>query len=140
MVAIEMKSNHENPRWLLPDENDQSVGHFHFRLGARSHKWRPPTDVYENEDVFIVRVEIAGMRDSEFSISINNKILTIEGVRSDQLERRAYHQMEIHFGEFKTEVLLHWPVDSGSVQAEYTDGILRCVLPKTKPHQVKIGK
>ncbi len=140
MVAIELKSNPKNPLWLLPDENDITVGYFHYRAGARSHKWRPPTDVYENEDAIIIRIEIAGMRDSKFSISLNNRVLTIQGVRPDQLERRAYHQMEINFGEFKTEVALHWPVDSQAVQAEYTDGILRLVLPKTKPHQVKIGK
>lgn len=140
MVAIELISKQENPRWLMPDENDQSVGHFHFRPGTRSHKWRPPTDVYENENEIIVRVEIAGMKDSEFSISLNDRVLTIEGVRHDQFERRAYHQMEIPFGDFKTEVLIHWQVDSDSVQAEYTDGILRCVLPKSKPQQVKIGK
>ena len=140
MISIELKSNPKNPMWLLPDENYKTVGHFHYRTSARSPKWRPPTDVYENEEAIIVRVEIAGMSESEFSISLNDRTLTIQGVRPDQSERRAYHQMEINFGEFKTEVLLHWPVDSQDVQAEYKDGILRLVLPKTKPHQVKIGK
>jgi HSP20 family protein len=80
------------------------------------------------------------MRDSEFLITLNDRMLTIEGVRSDQIERRAYHQMEIRFGEFKSEVALSVPVDSQDVQAEYSDGVLRVVLPKTKTHQIQIGK
>jgi len=139
-VEIEMKSNQGDSLWQAPDESEVGTGNIRYRPGARSHKWRPPTDVYENEEAIIIRVEIAGMRDSEFSITLNDRVLTIEGVRPDQLERRAYHQMEIRFGEFKSEVALSVPVDSQVVQAEYSDGILRVVLPKTKPHQIQIGK
>ena len=139
-IAIEYKSSQSKPVWNSPDENEKTIGVFHYRIGSRSHKWRPPTDVYENQDAIIVRVEIAGMRDSDFSITLNDRVLIIEGVRPDRSERRAYHQMEIRFGEFKTEVLLHVPVDSQDIQAEYMDGILRLVLPKTKSHQIQIGK
>jgi HSP20 family protein len=139
-VAVEHESNPLKPVWRSQDENEKNMSIFRYRIGSRSYKWRPPTDVYENQDAIIVRVEIAGMRDSDFSITLNDRVLTIEGVRPDQSERRAYHQMEIRFGEFKTEVLLHVPVDSQTIQAEYLDGILRLVLPKIKPHQIQIGK
>lgn len=140
MINTQLKSVHKRPVWLTPEVNEQNSGHFHYRIGGRTHKWRPPTDVYETEDEIIVRVEIAGMRDSEFSISLNDRVLTIEGARIDHGERRAFHQMEIPFGEFSTEVILHWAVESDAVEAEYNDGILRLVLPKTKPYQIKIGK
>jgi HSP20 family molecular chaperone IbpA len=29
---------------------------------VRASAWNPPTDIYETEDHFVVRVEIAGMR------------------------------------------------------------------------------
>jgi HSP20 family protein len=80
------------------------------------------------------------MRESEFSISLEDRVLSIQGIRPDQPERRAYHQMEIRFGEFNTEVDLHWAVDSQAVEAEYKDGILMLVLPKAKSHQIKVGK
>jgi HSP20 family protein len=140
MVETEVTSTQKLPIWLMTNDQEQSTGHLHFRVGTRTHKWRPPTDVYETEDDIIVRVEIAGMRESDFAISLNERVLTIEGVRSDQAERRAFHQMEIRFGEFNTEVDLHWAVDSEAIQADYKDGILRIVLPKAIPHQIKIGK
>jgi len=140
MVDITLKTDPKDPLWMMPDEKETSTGHFHYRVGRRSHKWRPPTDVYETEDSFVVRVEIAGMRDSEFNISLDDRVITIQGVRPDLDERRAFHQMEIRYGEFSTVIQLNWPVETQAVEAEYNDGILHLVLPKAVTHQIKIGK
>ena len=75
----------------------------------RPHVWRPPTDVYETEDAIVVRVEIAGMREADFTVALVERSLLIRGVRQDLTERRAYYQMEIPFGEFSTEVELPRP-------------------------------
>ena len=40
---------------------------------VRSSVWHPPTDVYETEDDFIVKVEIAGMRDEDFTVAAENR-------------------------------------------------------------------
>lgn len=98
----------------------------------RSHAWSPPTDQYETADAFIVRVEIAGMRDDDFEVSLENDRLCIMGSRHDSPERRAYHQMEISFGKFATTVALPGPVNVEQAQAEYMDGFLTVVLPKEK--------
>ena len=140
MVDITLKINPKEPVWLIPEEKERSTGNFHYRLGSRSHKWRPPTDVFETEDAFVVRVEIAGMRDSEFNITLDDRIVIIQGVRPDRDERRAFHQMEIRYGEFSTSIQLNGPVDIQAVEAQYMDGMLRLVLPKALTHQIKIGK
>ncbi len=138
MVEIALKSDPQKAGWFVSGDADPGVTHFHWRLATRSHLWRPPTDVYVTDEAIIVRVEIAGMRDAEFSISLEGQRLRIQGNRPDQPERRAYHRMEIQFGEFSTEVDLHWPVDAGAVEAEYRDGFLRVVLPRAKSQQVRI--
>jgi len=114
--------------------------HPQFRVGSSSQHWCPPTDIYETEDAVIIRVEIAGMHDEEFTISLDDEILTIQGVRPDRPEQRAYHQMEIRFGEFKSQVTLHWVIDTTLIDADYQDGFLRLVLPKAKPHRIEIGE
>ncbi|HAX69692.1 MAG TPA: hypothetical protein DCY14_08810, partial [Anaerolineae bacterium] len=48
---------------------------------VRSSVWRPPTDVYETGDALIVRMEIAGMRDEDFEVSVENYTLYILGSR-----------------------------------------------------------
>ena len=109
-----------------------------WRLIIRAHAWRPPTDVYETEGAIIVRVEIAGMNDNDFTVELNDHILSIHGVRQDTPEHRAYHQMEIQFGEFSIELELPVPIEPSLVEAIYSNGFLRVTLPKARPHQIQI--
>ena len=105
--------------------------------------WRPPTDVYETDDRVVVKVEIAGMEEGEFTISLSDRNLTIAGVRSDPLAEAegvtlSYQQMEIRYGEFKTAVYLPWAIVENEIEATYEDGFLRVVLPKAKAQRVPV--
>jgi HSP20 family protein len=100
---------------------------------VQSILWSPPTDLFEAGDSFIVRVEIAGMRESDFEVAIENDVLTVSGSRPDPAERRAFHQMEIRFGKFATAVALPTHVEVERAKAEYKDGFLIVTLPRTKP-------
>jgi HSP20 family protein len=131
MSALVLKSESERKLTSL-----KAIG---WQMGIHSYAWSPPTDMYETDAAFIVRVEVAGMRRSDFSIDIEENLLVISGARSDSPERRGYHQMEIRFGEFSTAVELPPGVDVTKTEAEYDDGFLTIVLPKIKPVNVAIG-
>ena len=100
--------------------------------------WRPPTDVFETDDAVIVRVEIAGMRDADFVVALHDHLLTISGQRADPAAKVAYHQLEVRYGEFRTEVYLHWAVEQGDIAAVYQDGFLIVTLPKAKVRHVHV--
>jgi HSP20 family protein len=100
--------------------------------------WSPPTDLFETADEYVVTVEIAGMRESDFEVVLDKGMLVVTGQRPDITERRAYHQMEIHFGKFSSAVGLPGPVDLDNSQAEYKNGFLVVRLPKAKRVDVKI--
>jgi HSP20 family protein len=97
---------------------------------VRSSLWSPPTDIYETDEQYVIRVEIAGMREADFEIIVEDNILTIGGNRSNATERCAYHQMEIQFGRFEIGVELPAPVDVERASAHYEDGFLTIRLPK----------
>ena len=97
---------------------------------VRSNVWSPPTDEYETDEAYIIRLEIAGMREDDFEISFENNSLFISGSRSDLQERRAYHQMEIRFGKFATVIGIPTAVNMDKASAEYRDGFLTVILPK----------
>jgi HSP20 family protein len=103
-----------------------------------SSAWSPPTDMYEADDAYILRVELAGMRESDFEITLEDGYLQISGTRPDVPERRAYQQMEIRFGRFSTAVGLPGPVDVDASRAEYEDGFLTVILPKVKPTFIEV--
>lgn len=100
--------------------------------------WYPPTDVYETDDHVVVKVEIAGMEEGDFTISLSGRMLTITGVRFDPAAKLAYQQMEIAYGRFQTEVYLPRPVADNEIEATYKDGFLKVVLPKAEAHKVPI--
>ena len=105
---------------------------------VRSNVWSPPTDAYETEEAYVVRVEIAGMREDDFEVLLENNTLLISGSRPDLTERHAYQQMEIRFGKFSTALNLPGPVNIEQARAEYKDGFLTIVLPKATPNQTKV--
>jgi len=140
MEELDVKSEPIQPIWYNSDETQSLSGGKRWRNGVRSSIWRPPTDVFENEQEVIVRVEIAGMREDDFSISLTGDRLTVRGNRPDIQEKRAYHQMEIFFGEFNVEVNLPAPVLADQVVAEYQAGFLRLVFPKDKPKKIQVSE
>lgn len=132
MVEIILKTNPEPARGAPGNRAENIPKTINWQNRVLGHIWSPPTDLYETEDKFVVRVEIAGLHDQDFSVTLDNNFLVIYGNRPDILERRAYHQMEIRFGEFNTVVALPSPVDSDQTEAEYSDGFLVVTLPKTQ--------
>jgi HSP20 family protein len=106
--------------------------------GGRQKAWRPLTDVYETDKDVIVKVEIAGMSEQDFTISLSNRSLRISGTRHDPDYKLAYQQLEIPYGHFCTEVFLPYAVAYEDIRATYESGFLTVVLPKAKTHHVRI--
>jgi HSP20 family protein len=105
---------------------------------VRSSVWTPPTDLYEIEDGFVVKMEIAGMREEDFEVAIENNVLMISGNRSDLNERRAYHQMEIRSGKFEIAIEVPAPINVEKAIAEYKDGFLTINLPKANAKHIEV--
>ena len=105
---------------------------------SHPHVWRPPTDLYATDDTYIVLVEIAGMRGADFAVTFDRRHLVIKGFRSDTSMRKAYHQMEIAYGEFEAEVTIPGAIEVDAIEATYNDGFLRVVLPISKPQSIDI--
>lgn len=127
-------------------KQDTQSDHFHvYQRGSHlflvrhSHTWRPPTDVMADDDRLVVIVEAAGMKQSDFHVIFANQRLSISGSRpAREPAHGAYHQLEIRYGDFQTEVILPWPVDENTITAEYEDGFLRVELTRAKPQQIHV--
>ncbi len=105
---------------------------------VRSNTWSPPTDEYETEEAYVIRMEIAGMHEDDFEVSLQNNTISISGARLEEVsERRAYQQMEIRFGKFTSAIDLPGPVNIEQAVAEYKDGFLVVTLPKINENKVE---
>ena len=97
--------------------------------------WEPAIDVYETEQAVVVVVELAGVTEADFGITVDGGVFTIQGYRNRAPSisgKRAYHQMEIASGSFRRSIRLPGIVDADKVKATYGDGIVEVVLPKRR--------
>jgi HSP20 family protein len=113
-------------------------GMFNLRYNYQTNFYRPPVDVLETDTGFLVRVEIAGMQEDDFDIKFDNGILSVVGNRIDPIKNQTFHQMEIHFGEFRIEIKMNQPIQNNPITAEYKNGLLEILLLKAKPIEIPI--
>jgi len=138
------RSNRDDPLDRMRAKIDQvyqeMVGPSRWTVSQHTHAWRPPTDVFETDDAVIVRVEVSGMRETDFNVTISDQLLAVSGLRQDPSPKVAYHQMEVRYGEFRVEVFLHWAISESGIEAVYDNGFLQVVLPKARRQRIPIAE
>ena len=101
-----------------------------WAVACHGQIWRPATDVYETDNTFTVKLEVAGMSEDDFDLSLADGKLSIRGMRHDPAPKVGYYQMEIPYGEFHVDIYVPMAVDVDNIQASYKNGFLLVTLPK----------
>ena len=101
--------------------------------------WMPAVDMSEDQKQIVVHAEIPGMDIKDIDISLNGRILTVQGERKQEREEKDknYHRIGRKYGSFSRSFELPADVDGDKVKAIYKDGVLTLNLPKTKEQTVK---
>jgi HSP20 family protein len=103
-----------------------------WRMPAEGVVLMPAVEVLEDEDKFVVRAELPGMKKEEIDVSLLESTLTIEGERKAESEVKddGYNRRELSYGKFRRSMVLPETVRARKVEAKYEDGILEIALPK----------
>lgn len=106
-------------------------------------EWKPPVDIFESGDLFILKLEVPEVDKSSIDIKIHDNELTVSGERKLEqgTENADYHRMERGYGTFTRSFNLSKAIDSAKIKAIMKDGILRIELSKreeVKPKQITI--
>ena len=91
-------------------------------------------EVREDEEGVTVRLEVPGMEDDNFDITVIDDYLVVRGEKRVQSDRREgrFHIMECAYGSFERAVPLPAEVDGDMASARYRRGVLAVWLPKHK--------
>lgn len=105
--------------------------------------WAPPVDIFEDNDKYIVKAEVPGMRKEDLNVSLDGNTLNISGERKAEEEKREgeSYRSERYFGHFQRSVTLPMAVKAEKIEASYKDGVLSIQLPKSeeaKPKQIQV--
>jgi HSP20 family protein len=105
-----------------------------------SASFRPAADFYETNQGLVLRLELAGVAAEDISLSLTAHELVVRGCRRpphpDGLRR--FIRLEMGFGAFERRFTLPLSIDTESVEAAYTDGVLEVRLPRKVPQSRQI--
>jgi len=107
-----------------------------------SGAWIPSVDVLEAEESILVKVEMPGIALEHVRVSVLDNTLKIEGrkerdnpigkVPADDERPIRFLCLERTYGNFVFTATLRWQIDTATVSAKMTDGVLEINLPKTQ--------
>ncbi len=100
--------------------------------GESDLSWKPATDAYETDELFIVQMDLAGMDPTQIEVLADENTLLVRGIRLDTSGpgKKHFHKMEINVGPFARSVPLSVEVDPGSATARYRSGFLFVTFAK----------
>lgn len=109
-----------------------------FNWGLSNHSTTntsiPAVNIKETGDAFEVEMAAPGMSKEDFSIELDNNMLTISSEKKMENEVKdgdRYTRREFSFQSFQRRFQLPKDVvDADNIKASYDNGLLRLVIPK----------
>lgn len=97
-------------------------------------------DVSENDQAYVLRAEIPGVKKNDINVSIDGDTVAISAeVKSEKDVKNGDRVLrsERYFGKVYRAFTLGQAVDETSAAAKYVDGVLELTLPKKAAVQAK---
>ena len=95
-------------------------------------------DISETDGAYEITAELPGLKEKDIDVKLVQNVLTIKGEKTEEKrkEKKDYHVSERRYGVFQRSFRLPDHVDSDSISAEFKNGVLKIVAPKS-PDAVK---
>ena len=87
------------------------------------------TDVYEENDNYVIEVDIPGFNKEDVTIDYNKGYLNISAKREETKEDKNYIRRERFYGQYKRSFYIG-EIDESKIKASFEDGILKVNVPK----------
>lgn len=103
------------------------------------NSWRPPADIYETAEGFVIAMDLPGVAKQDVNVEIKNNRLVVEGLRSPtvQIARDVYLRRERLCGHFQRAFALQAAVAPEDVKATFKNGVLTIVIPHPRQEEPK---
>lgn len=103
--------------------------------------WIPEIEVKEDEKAIHVLAEVPGIEEKDLSVDFKNSMLTIcgekRGDKEEKDEKKSLILSERRYGTFCRTVRLPDGIRADEIKAEFRNGVLKIVVPKTETMQPK---
>lgn len=93
-------------------------------------EFNPLVDIEENDEMYLVSTDLPGLKKEDIKIDVSGNNLKISGERRREVKEEGYYERSA--GRFMRSFTLPEHVDAKRIEANFEDGVLRIVLPKTE--------
>ncbi|MFN2124101.1 MAG: Hsp20/alpha crystallin family protein [Candidatus Promineifilaceae bacterium] len=102
-------------------------------------EWIPAVDIKDEENRYVIRADIPGVKPDDIEVSMENGVLTIRGERKfeETEEKENFKRIERSHGIFYRRFSLPDNTDADAIQATGKDGVLEVIIPKTTEKHTK---
>ncbi|HXX26258.1 MAG TPA: Hsp20/alpha crystallin family protein [Pseudolabrys sp.] len=99
----------------------------------------PTMDVAETDKDIEITAELPGLEEKDVQINMSDNVLTIRGEKKAEKEQKDknYRLVERSYGAFERSLELPEGVNADAIKASIDKGVLKVVVPKPAPAQVK---
>lgn len=111
------------------------------RVGTATRPAVVPMDAWREEDRYVVEFDVPGIKPESLDLDIDHDVLTLRAERTDDDSGKQWLTTERPRGVFSRQLMLGKNLDTTKIEATYTDGVLRLVIPladQAKPHRVQV--
>ncbi|MEH1807984.1 Hsp20/alpha crystallin family protein [Nostoc sp.] len=102
----------------------------------------PAAEIQETEDAIHLKLELPGLEAKDLDVEVTENAVHISGERKSETktEEKGVTRSEFNYGKFKRVIPLPARVQNTKVTADYKNGILNLILPKTEQEKNKVVK
>jgi HSP20 family protein len=120
----------------LPNEVDRlfdELIHRPWGVPREIQNWNPTVDLYETSDSFVLEADLPGCRAEDVKVEVTDGELVLQGGRTLEQHKSQgrFYAMERSSGYFARQITLPASVNKEAISAEFKDGVLRVILPKS---------
>jgi HSP20 family protein len=107
--------------------------------GGTLRGWIPAMDLVEEDDHFVLRADLPGVREEDVNIELEDNVLTISGERRAEQEDRkeGYYRIERAVGAFSRSLTLPEGIDPERIEAQFENGVLTVKIPKPEEQKAR---
>jgi len=140
-VSKQVKYN--NPLMNLHQELDQMIDNTFKGFGFPAlvdrgslFDWpeiiKPKVDIAENEERYLIKVEVPGVDEKDINLKVEDDILIIDGEKKKEEEEKKdnYHWVERSYGSFQRVISLPANANADRISAKFKKGVLEIEIEK----------
>lgn len=120
---------------LVQNTPTDIVSMFTHRFFDFNRAFLVPFDLKENDDEYVIELDLPGFDKNEISITVENNVLLVSAERETQEEEDNTYQVlhrERLAQKYERKIKFRRPIDTTKASVEYNDGVLVVKLPKTE--------